>query len=75
MAQGAVTGLAAKPMPVRISAWAIYDGFDVAGGEQRREAPSRQPSDDGERVERIGAGRGDLTVADELEPLGAAPGG
>jgi crotonobetainyl-CoA:carnitine CoA-transferase CaiB-like acyl-CoA transferase len=30
MAQKAVTGQAAKPMPVRISAWAIYDVFDAA---------------------------------------------
>ena len=34
MAQQAVTGQAAKPMPVRVSAWAIYDVFDVADGEQ-----------------------------------------
>jgi crotonobetainyl-CoA:carnitine CoA-transferase CaiB-like acyl-CoA transferase len=34
MAQHAVTGQAARPMPVRISAWAIYDVFDVADGEQ-----------------------------------------
>jgi crotonobetainyl-CoA:carnitine CoA-transferase CaiB-like acyl-CoA transferase len=34
MAQKAVTGQAARPMPVRVSAWAIYDVFDVAGGEQ-----------------------------------------
>jgi crotonobetainyl-CoA:carnitine CoA-transferase CaiB-like acyl-CoA transferase len=34
MAQLAVTGQAAKPMPVRISAWAIYDVFEVQGGEQ-----------------------------------------
>jgi crotonobetainyl-CoA:carnitine CoA-transferase CaiB-like acyl-CoA transferase len=34
IAQGAVTGQAAQPMPVRVSAWAIYDVFDVAGGEQ-----------------------------------------
>lgn len=34
MAQKAVTGTAAAPMPARISAWAIYDVFDVAGGEQ-----------------------------------------
>jgi crotonobetainyl-CoA:carnitine CoA-transferase CaiB-like acyl-CoA transferase len=30
MAQMAVTGKAAQPMPVRISAWAIYDVFDTA---------------------------------------------
>jgi crotonobetainyl-CoA:carnitine CoA-transferase CaiB-like acyl-CoA transferase len=35
MAQKAVTGQAAKPMPVRVSAWAIYDVFDTADeGEQ-----------------------------------------
>ncbi len=34
MAQKAVTGEAARPMPVRVSAWAIYDVFDVAEGEQ-----------------------------------------
>ena len=34
MAQKAVTGEAARPMPVRISAWAIYDVFDVADGDQ-----------------------------------------
>jgi crotonobetainyl-CoA:carnitine CoA-transferase CaiB-like acyl-CoA transferase len=35
MAQMAVTGVAAQPMPVRISAWAIYDVFDTANeGEQ-----------------------------------------
>ena len=34
MAQKAVTGEAARPMPVRVSAWAIYDVFDVAQGEQ-----------------------------------------
>ena len=35
MAQMAVTGQAAQPMPVRISAWAIYDVFDTArAGEQ-----------------------------------------
>lgn len=35
MAQMAVTGKAAQPMPVRISAWAIYDVFDTAiEGEQ-----------------------------------------
>ncbi len=30
MAQLAVTGEAAQPMPVRVSAWAIYDVFDTA---------------------------------------------
>ncbi len=34
MAQMAVTGQAAKPMPVRISAWAIYDVFETRDGEQ-----------------------------------------
>jgi len=34
MMQFAVTGLAPKPMPSRISAWAIYDVFEVKGGEQ-----------------------------------------
>jgi crotonobetainyl-CoA:carnitine CoA-transferase CaiB-like acyl-CoA transferase len=34
MAQKAVTGQAAKPMPARVSAWAIYDVFEIAGGEQ-----------------------------------------
>lgn len=35
MAQMAVTGQAARPMPVRLSAWAIYDVFDTANeGEQ-----------------------------------------
>jgi crotonobetainyl-CoA:carnitine CoA-transferase CaiB-like acyl-CoA transferase len=35
MAQMAVTGKAAEPMPVRISAWAIYDVFETANeGEQ-----------------------------------------
>jgi crotonobetainyl-CoA:carnitine CoA-transferase CaiB-like acyl-CoA transferase len=34
MAQKAVTGQAAKPMPVRISAWAIYDVFETRDGEQ-----------------------------------------
>ena len=29
MAQKAVTGQAARPMPVRVSAWAIYDVFDT----------------------------------------------
>jgi crotonobetainyl-CoA:carnitine CoA-transferase CaiB-like acyl-CoA transferase len=30
MAQMAVTGKAAAPMPVRVSAWAIYDVFETA---------------------------------------------
>jgi crotonobetainyl-CoA:carnitine CoA-transferase CaiB-like acyl-CoA transferase len=34
MAQKAVTGQAAKPMPVRISAWAIYDVFETADNDQ-----------------------------------------
>lgn len=35
MAQKAVTGVAAQPMPVRISAWAIYDVFETQReGEQ-----------------------------------------
>jgi crotonobetainyl-CoA:carnitine CoA-transferase CaiB-like acyl-CoA transferase len=34
MAQQAVTGQAAKPMPVRTSAWAIYDVFETRDGEQ-----------------------------------------
>ena len=34
MAQHAVTGVPAAPMPVRVSAWAIYDVFDTADGEQ-----------------------------------------
>jgi crotonobetainyl-CoA:carnitine CoA-transferase CaiB-like acyl-CoA transferase len=34
MAQKAVTGQPAKPMPVRISAWAIYDVFETKDGEQ-----------------------------------------
>ncbi|HMK87386.1 MAG TPA: CaiB/BaiF CoA-transferase family protein [Steroidobacteraceae bacterium] len=34
MAQMAVTGKAAAPMPARTSAWAIYDVFETAGAEQ-----------------------------------------
>ena len=34
MAQMAVTGQPAKPMPVRISAWAIYDVFETRDNEQ-----------------------------------------
>ena len=34
MAQMAVTGHAAKPMPVRVSAWAVYDVFETRDGEQ-----------------------------------------
>jgi len=33
MAQMAVTGQPAKPMPVRLSAWAIYDVFETRDGE------------------------------------------
>lgn len=34
MAQYAVTGKPASPMPARLSAWAVYDVFDCADGEQ-----------------------------------------
>jgi crotonobetainyl-CoA:carnitine CoA-transferase CaiB-like acyl-CoA transferase len=34
MLQYAVTGQAAAPMPARISAWAVYDVFQVKDGEQ-----------------------------------------
>ena len=34
MMQYAATGKPAAPMPTRVSAWAIYDVFTVAGGEQ-----------------------------------------
>lgn len=34
MLQHAVTGVAAAPMPERLSAWAIYDVFDCLDGEQ-----------------------------------------
>jgi len=34
MMQFAVTGQPAAPMPSRISAWGLYDVFDVQGGEQ-----------------------------------------
>jgi crotonobetainyl-CoA:carnitine CoA-transferase CaiB-like acyl-CoA transferase len=34
MMQFAVTGQPAAPMPSRISAWGVYDVFDVLGGEQ-----------------------------------------
>jgi len=34
MAQMAVTGQPASPMPARISAWAIYDVFDTGDGSQ-----------------------------------------
>ncbi len=33
IAQHAVTGVAAKPMPSRVSAWAIYDVFDASDGQ------------------------------------------
>ena len=35
MAQMAVTGQAAQPMPVRISAWAIYDVFETAEADEQ----------------------------------------
>ena len=35
MAQMAVTGKAAQPMPVRISAWAIYDVFDTVTPDEQ----------------------------------------
>lgn len=35
MAQMAVTGHAAQPMPVRISAWAIYDVFETARADEQ----------------------------------------
>ncbi len=34
MAQFAVTGKPAPPMPARMTAWGIYDVFDTKGGEQ-----------------------------------------
>ncbi|MEM9533272.1 MAG: CaiB/BaiF CoA-transferase family protein [Pseudomonadota bacterium] len=34
MAQMAVTGTPAQPMPVRVSAWAVYDIFESGSGEQ-----------------------------------------
>ena len=34
MLQYAITGIAAEPMPNRISAWAVYDVFTVKNGEQ-----------------------------------------
>ena len=34
MQQYAVTGTAAAPMPERISAWGVYDVFELAGGQQ-----------------------------------------
>ena len=33
MAQFAMTGVAADPMPARISAWAVYDVFETGGGQ------------------------------------------
>lgn len=33
MAQYAVTGIAADPMPARISAWAVYDVFEAGDGQ------------------------------------------
>lgn len=35
MAQKAVTGEAAQPMPVRVSAWAIYDVFETAAPDEQ----------------------------------------
>jgi crotonobetainyl-CoA:carnitine CoA-transferase CaiB-like acyl-CoA transferase len=35
MAQQAVTGEAAQPMPVRVSAWAIYDVFDTLNADEQ----------------------------------------
>ncbi|MBS7669062.1 CaiB/BaiF CoA transferase family protein [Croceicoccus gelatinilyticus] len=35
MAQKAVTGNAARPMPVRVSAWAIYDVFETANADEQ----------------------------------------
>jgi crotonobetainyl-CoA:carnitine CoA-transferase CaiB-like acyl-CoA transferase len=35
MAQQAVTGRAAQPMPVRVSAWAIYDVFETAQRDEQ----------------------------------------
>jgi crotonobetainyl-CoA:carnitine CoA-transferase CaiB-like acyl-CoA transferase len=34
MQQYAATGVAAAPMPERISAWGVYDVFELAGGQQ-----------------------------------------
>ena len=34
MAQKAVTGTAATPMPARVSAWAVYEAFETSTGEQ-----------------------------------------
>ena len=34
MAQKAVTGTAATPMPARVSAWAVYEAFETKTGEQ-----------------------------------------
>jgi crotonobetainyl-CoA:carnitine CoA-transferase CaiB-like acyl-CoA transferase len=35
MAQRAVTGESARPMPVRVSAWAIYDVFETLGADEQ----------------------------------------
>jgi crotonobetainyl-CoA:carnitine CoA-transferase CaiB-like acyl-CoA transferase len=35
MAQHAVTGAAARPMPVRVSAWAIYDVFETLNPDEQ----------------------------------------
>jgi crotonobetainyl-CoA:carnitine CoA-transferase CaiB-like acyl-CoA transferase len=35
MAQMAVTGAAARPMPVRTSAWAVYDVFETANADEQ----------------------------------------
>ncbi|PEQ11380.1 formyl-CoA transferase [Novosphingobium sp. PC22D] len=35
IAQKAVTGQAARPMPVRVSAWAIYDVFETAKADEQ----------------------------------------
>ena len=35
MAQQAVTGQAAQPMPLRLSAWAIYDVFDTRNADEQ----------------------------------------
>ena len=44
MAQKAVTGQAARPMPVRISAWAIYNVFETADNENLVSSPCRRRS-------------------------------
>src|SRR3546814_9560864 len=35
MAQQAVTGVPTAPMPVRVSAWAIYDVFETARADEQ----------------------------------------